>query len=554
MVAILVTSMSFGQELVLNGGFETWTDSTTPADWTKAENTTQESTEIHSGTYAAKHTASGTKDISQTIEGIVPGNTYTISLWYKVESGDDTDARIWSYWRNAGSNVTDAATDGALRGPNNSYFDTNGNQWTQYTVDVVAPAGVDSFYFEVRSYGSAIVYWDDFSFQQVSNPDPTLTISSPSEGQTFAPGTTSVDVSVIVQNFVVGNPGSGIDGHIHWTVNGNAQPMKYNTDAETVTVADGQSYTVFMQLVDNSHQPISPAVNATVNFSVGSLITVADITALRADVDANGLGRYYEITGNSLVTHTDSFRNRKWIQDTSISGILIYDQPGTITTTYNVGDMVSGLRGTTTLSNGVLRFVPTSDAGTVVSSGNSVVPQVVSIADLNANPDNYESELIELQNVTFEDGDGTAVFATGTNYNVTDGSNTIIKRTDFYSADYIGQVIPSNQISSLVAISGEYNGSAQVYVRNLNDITLSNTEFEISTFSIYPNPTNTGLVTINSKNNAAITVTGFDILGKQVLNTNVVNNTLDVSNLKAGMYILKISQDNTSVTKKLIIK
>jgi len=36
---ILITSLSFGQELLLNGTLESWDDSTTPTSWTKAENT-----------------------------------------------------------------------------------------------------------------------------------------------------------------------------------------------------------------------------------------------------------------------------------------------------------------------------------------------------------------------------------------------------------------------------------------------------------------------------------------------------------------------------------
>ncbi|MFB0937339.1 MAG: hypothetical protein QMB29_00210, partial [Urechidicola sp.] len=51
---ILISTASFGQELLLNGGFESWDDATSPTSWTKAENTDQESTEFHTGTYAAK--------------------------------------------------------------------------------------------------------------------------------------------------------------------------------------------------------------------------------------------------------------------------------------------------------------------------------------------------------------------------------------------------------------------------------------------------------------------------------------------------------------------
>ena len=133
--------LSYGQEVMVNGGFESWDDASTPTGYSKAENTAQESTEVYSGTYSAKHTG-GTKKIAQTV-AIEGGKTYTISLWYKVEAGtgDGSDARIWSNWKAGGSNVSDDSA--ALKGPNNSYLDNNNNDWTNYSVTLTAPATAD---------------------------------------------------------------------------------------------------------------------------------------------------------------------------------------------------------------------------------------------------------------------------------------------------------------------------------------------------------------------------------------------------------------------------
>ncbi|WP_431110709.1 lamin tail domain-containing protein [Winogradskyella poriferorum] len=83
---------------------------------------------------------------------------------------------------------------------------------------------------------------------------------------------------------------------------------------------------------------------------------------------------------------------------------------------------------------------------------------------------------------------------------------------------------------------------------------LSTDNFETVEFTIYPNPTNTGKVTITSSNSDAMNVQVFDILGKQVKNETLTNNTLNVSNLNTGVYILKITQNNATTTKKLVIK
>ncbi|RED44771.1 T9SS type A sorting domain-containing protein [Seonamhaeicola aphaedonensis] len=87
-----------------------------------------------------------------------------------------------------------------------------------------------------------------------------------------------------------------------------------------------------------------------------------------------------------------------------------------------------------------------------------------------------------------------------------------------------------------------------------NSFTLSNKVFAIKGFKLYPNPTNLGYVNILSKSNSKMDVSVFDIIGKEVLRNTVTNNTLDVSALKTGVYILKVSQEDASSTKRLVIK
>ena len=85
--------------------------------------------------------------------------------------------------------------------------------------------------------------------------------------------------------------------------------------------------------------------------------------------------------------------------------------------------------------------------------------------------------------------------------------------------------------------------------------TASTNEFNSINVKLYPNPTNTGFVNITSSNDSdAMNVQIFDILGKQVKNETLTNNTLSVSDLNTGVYILKITQNNASTTKKLVIK
>ncbi|MDG5490371.1 T9SS type A sorting domain-containing protein [Psychroserpens sp. SPM9] len=118
---------------------------------------------------------------------------------------------------------------------------------------------------------------------------------------------------------------------------------------------------------------------------------------------------------------------------------------------------------------------------------------------------------------------------------------------------------PGNSIESFALRQSDSADNEGILVDNLRITqtfaeTLSTQEVTADTFKVYPNPTATGFVNIVSANNENVAVTVYDILGKQVINETLTNNRVNVSALNTGVYILKISQNNASVTKKLVIK
>ena len=136
--------------------------------------------------------------------------------------------------------------------------------------------------------------WSDLQTHTGCVSGPVLSITSPSNNQVLESGTTSVTLSVSVDNFAVDNTpangGTG-DGHIHWTLDGVEQPMKYDTLDEIIDVVDGGSHTVTMTLVDNTHTPITPTVSQTISFSVsfpcdlqvGTIATTCDASTSEVD-------------------------------------------------------------------------------------------------------------------------------------------------------------------------------------------------------------------------------------------------------------------------------
>lgn len=160
---LLTVTFGYAQELLVNGDLETWSTGD-PTGWDKSESAVQvealtDPGLVHGGASAARVSASSTRDLTQNIT-ITPGENYTISFWYKVEVSDGADLRLWSYWLNGSSTVSDAATNSELR-PSTYLSDTS---WTQFTTTVTAPAsGVDGYRFEIRTYSGSTVLYDDLS-------------------------------------------------------------------------------------------------------------------------------------------------------------------------------------------------------------------------------------------------------------------------------------------------------------------------------------------------------------------------------------------------------
>jgi len=84
--------------------------------------------------------------------------------------------------------------------------------------------------------------------------------------------------------------------------------------------------------------------------------------------------------------------------------------------------------------------------------------------------------------------------------------------------------------------------------------TLGTNQNTIAGLRMYPNPVTNGTLFIETSANAEKTVTVFDVLGKQVLNTTTSNNTINVASLHTGVYIVNITEEGKTASRKLVIK
>jgi hypothetical protein len=83
-----------------------------------------------------------------------------------------------------------------------------------------------------------------------------------------------------------------------------------------------------------------------------------------------------------------------------------------------------------------------------------------------------------------------------------------------------------------------------------NDLTTSS----IEDLSIYPNPTSNGKLFIVSKNDFTKQVAIFNVLGKEIIAVTLHGKELNISKLKPGVYVIKVTENGFSATRKLIVK
>lgn len=123
------------------------------------------------------------------------------------------------------------------------------------------------------------------------------------------------------------------------------------------------------------------------------------------------------------------------------------------------------------------------------------------------------------------------------------GSETVIDNTQ--SQTFVYTVNDFDDDGDLDIASCAYNQDALNYFENLFE-TLSITEFDTSSVSIFPNPT-TDVLNFEGFNESVIDISITDILGKNVLSkSQSPNETLDVSELANGLYSISVNGKFTS--------
>ncbi len=193
-------------------------------------------------------------------------------------------------------------------------------------------------------------------------------------------------------------------------------------------------------------------------------------------------------------------------------------------------------------------FSPGFSPGTLTVNGN-FMSSTSSILDIELNGliQSTEYDLLAIQGNAIMDGI----------VNVTLGFTPSIN-DEFIIATTTGSITSCNLATP---ISTTFNGNTytfDVICRNGNEVVLtvrdplSVNEFETTTISVYPNPTQDFLF-FNDTNNTIEHIQLISLSGKIILNQQLNEKFITLSNFSKGIYFIKIYSKQSAITKKIIL-
>lgn len=260
-------------------------------------------------------------------------------------------------------------------------------------------------------------------------------------------------------------PTDATDKTVTWSVDDETIAT---IDASGLLTANGEGLNGDVVVTATANDGSGQAGSATITVSnqAKQMTTIADLRA-----ETNYTDVVFELSNEVLVTNTIEDRNQKFIQDAT-AGITIDDNDEIITTTYNIGDGITGLMGTLSEYGNHLQFVPTKDPGTASSTENEIVPETITFEEYETNFEDYESMLVRFDNVMFPfTAEADSGFDANEYYPLSNGTDSIKFRTDFEDADYLvapDSMIPAGNIG-VVAIVKEYWDNKIVVARSVSD-------------------------------------------------------------------------------------
>ena len=336
----------------------------------------------------------------------------------------------------------------------------------------------------------------------------------------------------------------------------------------TFSAAEAGTYTATLSL---SNSDITNPVTVTLTANVIAMNEVATIAGLRALINNSDVNQnytdsaFYRYVGHAYVTQAfQSGSYTKWMQDET-GAIQLYDPDG------HLANVAQGMEITNVVGKMCNYFgyvemnVQAGLTNNDINAFPTNIPEPVTITLEQLRDQTYmdgiQGQLVKMENVTFsqigtfdrygfytvtqEGSTDTAIYVTS-NYDnikgqeIPTGAQDIVginMRTAAYSAGYGSDRLPSRYYilpREITAVAGISENGKTAY-------------------SVYPNPTSDN-ITLNVSGDATH-VALYNVMGMQVANQTVTvgANTVNMSQLPAGVYFLRIFNGNeTAATLKVV--
>ncbi len=597
LLTIFLSVTSYGQTTLGAQDFEsaatdTWAYTESPATYTASGDIWSAVTSLGSINPQSGANFWGMQDLNNPNGGGAFDHTLSFP---NISVAGQTDILLTFYYYTIGYDSTDTIRveyffDDVSQGEVALNKDTGG-AWA--FVSKVVPNGTTNVRLTLLAFqngGSDYAGFDNILLQSGVNTSPSLNITSPTTGETVNVGSAGFNATLDIQNFTVsGDAGGGTsdntgDGFIKYSLDGTTTVSKFDTAPTNFTnLADG-SHTLYFELVDNAGNSLSSVISDTVTFTTNSIIQ-----SLPFYDDFN-----YTVAQN-LTDQTN------WQGYNSGDEILVAS--GNLSYTGLIASAGNSVEFDGSGKDVRIEFSPVS-TGDVFASFIFKVTDQSSMTDVTdggyfaffSNPGSYNFKSRvwahpnpNVASTTYDIGFGNASSTppvTPMTYNVGDEVFVVVSYTlgtgetkmwvNPAPADLGGGTAPAVTLT-------ETDGTPEIELSQFNirqdstgetpfisfdelrigttwaDVTPSATasvgDNAIEGFMVYPNPVNNKEFNIRSLSNTDRQVQIFDLLGKTVYSKEIrANESVKISDLNTGIYILKVSEDGKTATRKLVVE
>ncbi len=266
-------------------------------------------------------------------------------------------------------------------------------------------------------------------------------------------------------------------------------------------------------------------------------------------------GTVYRITGEVIITHLQqAYRGQFYVQDET-AAILIDDPAGVVETSYELYDGITGFTGELTMFQNMFQILPTEDPGQPSSTGNTVAPLELTLADLT---EGHQGMLVIVRGVSFKD-ENPETFVHNQSYMIYDATDDGEIRTPNSPGllDYFGMAVPTTPKDIIAVVHQRFEVSRlqpRMEADFLDSEVSAGPILETVQVRMYPNPAHTTF-TVDSGDQPMERIRVFNLSGQLIKDIRVSGHQvqIDVGSLITGMYLVQVISGESVVTQRIQI-